>query len=205
MPAASLGCDWYSGFQKWFLAWFSEAKNATFSISRDCTKASENATVTFEPSGSLAYLSKSNGAKVGRPAAENPRISTLASSLAKAKHGKALAFQHGVSIVVAEAEERRRRREVVSGQFFWAIDFEQLDEIPRTELGEPIRRAHSIFVGRSWRQSEAEVLIDYGGAIQVLNRQHNMVDGSSARHSLRIPIVYRGEATSADRLSCRLR
>jgi hypothetical protein len=70
----------------------------------------------------------------------------------------------------------------VPGQFVWAIDFEQLDEIPRSELGEPIRRAHSIFMRRFWRQSEAKLLIVTGRAVQVLDRQHDMIDGSSARH-----------------------
>src|SRR5215213_8788315 len=75
MPAAPFGCNWYSGFQKWFFARFSQTKNATSGICGDCTKASENARVTFDPSGSLADLAKSKGAKVGRPAAVNSRIS----------------------------------------------------------------------------------------------------------------------------------
>jgi hypothetical protein len=51
--------------------------------------------------------------------------------------------------VVAKAEERRRCREIVTGEVLRPIDLQQLDEVSPTELGErfdvPIRSSCEAF------------------------------------------------------------
>src|SRR5262245_25638217 len=94
-------------------------------------------------------------------------------------------------MVVTKAEERGRRSKVMPCKPFGTIDLEQFDEALRGKLCQPVRRAHTVFVCRPWREGEAELSLGGSGPIQLSNRQHNMIDGASARHPCDLQAVSR--------------
>src|SRR5262245_20839205 len=82
--------------------------------------------------GASLEVERCKGRKISRGEAKKIGSSIIT---CEDHHRKAVAFAHSQPIVITEAEEWRRRREVMPRQTFWPINFQQLDEVPSTELG----------------------------------------------------------------------
>jgi len=63
-----------------------------------------------------------------------------------------------------------------------SVNLEQFNEVVALELRETVARTHVVVMRRSRRQGKAEPFIDLRGAIQVANRQHYVINGSSTHH-----------------------
>jgi hypothetical protein len=68
------------------------------------------------------------------------------------------------------------------GELAGAVHHEHLDEAPATELGESVRRPHTVVMEGARRQRKAYLFELPGRLIEVANSQYHVIDGTSGSH-----------------------
>ena len=80
----------------------------------------------------------------------------------------------------AEAKEAGGR--VMGGEGLGSVHFDQLDKALVSELDQPVRGAHPLRMLRPGRQREAEPGQTRRALLQVMNSDHDVIDGAESGH-----------------------
>ncbi len=167
---APLAWRWYSGFQKSCGVCCWQAKKAASGALGWVTKASENDTIASPPPGSRAGAREVKR-RIGLEPAGGEHLLILARVVGREhQHGHALAPAEEPGIEAAEAEvlaPGRRYPRAIGNR-------EQLEEIA-VQLGQVVGGAEGLLSAR--RQGEPQTLVERSGALQVVDAEHQMVDG----------------------------